>query len=52
MGGAGLSISIGIDLPSFCCLSAPTKTGAEIVSWRTITGLSSNPSLTMDIAFT
>jgi len=50
--GAGLTVSIGLDLPSFCCLSVPTESRIETVSWRTITGLSSNPSLIVEIALT
>jgi len=52
MGGAELTVSIELDLLSFCCPSVPTESRTETVSWRAITRLSSNLSLTVEIALT
>jgi len=52
MSGAGLTVSIELNLLSFYCPSVLIESGTETVSWRTITGLSSNPSLILEITLT
>jgi len=51
-GSAELTVAIELKLLSFCCPSVPTELETEAVSWRTITGLSSNLSLIEEIPLT